>query len=303
MEALGTGWPALRLRAWLVALRPRTLLLGLAPLAPAWAAVRAAGGELSFGTAVLTLAAVVAIQAGTNLVNDAGDWRRGADGPARRGPPRAAASGWLSASALDRAAALCFAVALVAGAALARIGGWPVVVIGAAAVACGIAYTAGPRPIAYGGGGEWLVLAFFGPVAAGGAAYLHDGALHGAALAAGVMLGCLAAAVLAINNARDAPTDRAAGRRTLAVRRGPAFARAQIRALLALPFGIALAWAALTAAAAPLPALAAAPYAGVLAARAADARDGAAFNALLRSTIGLNAAVAALLAAGIGWLG
>ena len=115
------------------------------------------------------------IHAGTNLQNDVGDFRRGADLAGRIGPKRVTTEGWLPASQVQAAAAACFALALLPGAYLAAYGGWPIVAIGAASIAAGAAYTAGPRPIAYSGWGEVYVVVFFGLVAVGGMYYLHAG--------------------------------------------------------------------------------------------------------------------------------
>jgi 1,4-dihydroxy-2-naphthoate octaprenyltransferase len=66
------------------------------------------------------------IQLGTNLHNDAADFRRGGDGPDRVGPPRATASGVLDGVAVNSAAFGCFAVAALLGIYLIWLGGWPI---------------------------------------------------------------------------------------------------------------------------------------------------------------------------------
>jgi hypothetical protein len=59
------------------------------------------------------LGASVLIHAATNLQNDVGDFRRGADGAGRIGPPRATTEGWLPAAQVQVAVILCFALAFV----------------------------------------------------------------------------------------------------------------------------------------------------------------------------------------------
>jgi 1,4-dihydroxy-2-naphthoate octaprenyltransferase len=56
------------------------------------------------------------------------------------------------------------------------------------------------------------------------------------ALLASVPLGAIVSGVLVVNNLRDIDTDRAAGKRTLAARWGPAGARREYAALLALAY-------------------------------------------------------------------
>jgi 1,4-dihydroxy-2-naphthoate octaprenyltransferase len=104
--------------------------------------------------------------------------------------------------------------------------GWPVLAAGVLAVVAGLAYTGGPWPIAYRAVGEVFVFVFFGLVAVAGTTYVQTGALDRTAVVAGVPVGLLCSAILIVNNLRDLPTDRAAGKRTLAVWIGPRLTRA-----------------------------------------------------------------------------
>jgi len=110
--------------------------------------------------------------------------------------------------------------------------GWPVFVAGALSILAAVAYTAGPWPLGYHGLGEVFVFVFFGIVAVTGTAFVQLGRLSAAALAASVPVGLLCAAILVANNLRDLATDAAAGKRTLAVRLGPARTRLLYQALL-----------------------------------------------------------------------
>jgi 1,4-dihydroxy-2-naphthoate polyprenyltransferase len=227
-----------RLRYWLLAARPKTLPVAFTPLLVGGALALAETGRLHWPSWLAALLAAVAIQVGTNLHNDAADFERGADPPQRLGPQRAAAQGWLAATEVRRGAAAAFAVALLLGGYLAWIGGWPIVLLGVAAIACGYAYTGGPRPIAYTPLGELFVLAFFGLAAVAGTYYLQTLALSWRVAAAGLALGLPAAAVLLINNYRDLEDDRNAGRRTLAGALGRPASRWLFAALLLLPLPI-----------------------------------------------------------------
>lgn len=303
-----SGRPS-RLQAWWLALRPKTLLVSLAPVlvgsALAYAESAGVGSpRLLLWPALLALLAALFIQIGTNLHNDVADCERGADPPERLGPARATAMGWLSAGAVRRAALLAFGLAFLIGVALVARGGWPIVIIGIASLIAGWAYTGGPRPIAYGPLGEFFVVAFFGFAAVGGSYYLQRLSVSPAALLAGLQIGLLAAAVISVNNTRDIATDRAAGRRTLAVRLGRRRMQLVYGGELLLPFALlpllaiasrqplllcALVWL--------LPAMR-------LQRRFAAAADGAAFNALLAASARLQAgfavvvSLAALLPAG-----
>jgi len=230
-------------RHWLLAIRPKTLSLAVTPVLLGSCLAWADTGSLAPLTLAATLGAALLIQIGTNLHNDAADFERGADDPLTRlGPPRATASGWLSTTQVRRGVLLSFGSAMLAGAYLVWVGGWPILAVGLISIGAGLAYTAGPRPIAYSALGELFVLLFFGLAAVEGSYYLQTGRLGATALLAGVMIGLPAAAVLAVNNHRDRDSDRAVGKITLAVRLGPAGSLALYAALLLSPFALLIVW-------------------------------------------------------------
>ena len=68
--------------------------------------------------ALAALFVALAIQLGTNLVNDAADHARGADTAERLGPPRAVALGLLDSASVIRAGLVCFGIAGIAGVAI-----------------------------------------------------------------------------------------------------------------------------------------------------------------------------------------
>ena len=78
------------MNAWVSACRPRTLPAAIAPVAVGTACAAIDGGARP-GIAAAALAGAVLIQIGTNLINDAGDFLRGADA-VRTGEPRACAA-------------------------------------------------------------------------------------------------------------------------------------------------------------------------------------------------------------------
>src|SRR5262249_51643157 len=132
-----------RAGAWCAAIRPRTLTAAVVPVVVGTAAA-ARGGRARLDNALAAPLAPLLLQVGTNLVNDWGDARRGADGPDRRGPRRAVQAGWLSPDAVLRGAALAFGTASVLGVWLIARGGWPIASIGIGGLVAGVAYTAGP---------------------------------------------------------------------------------------------------------------------------------------------------------------
>lgn len=222
--------------AWLLAARPKTLSVSVAPVLAGTTLAWLETATVLWLPAIMALVAALLIQIGTNLHNDAADFARGADTPERLGPARAVASGWISARRAEMAALGCFALALACGVYLAWHGGWPIVLLGLAALASGWAYTGGPRPLAYSGLGEVFVFLFFGLAAVMGSFYLQTFRLDWAAFIAASMLGMQAAAVIVVNNYRDLDKDREIGKNTLAVRLGRERSQVEYGLLLFLPY-------------------------------------------------------------------
>jgi 1,4-dihydroxy-2-naphthoate octaprenyltransferase len=207
---------------WIAGARPRTLPAAIVPVVvgTACAAGRVPGG-LIWWRAACALIVALAIQVATNYSNDYSDGIRGTDADTKRvGPVRLVGQGLAKPSAVKRAAFLSFGVAAVAGLALAIAVGPELILVGAASFLAGWFYTGGPRPYGYAGLGEVFVFLFFGVVATAGSAYVQAEGLTALALGASVPVGCLATALLVVNNLRDIPGDTAVGKRTLAVRMG-----------------------------------------------------------------------------------
>ena len=77
---------------------------------------------------------------------------------------------------------------------------------------------------------------FFGLVATVGTTYVAVERVTGLAVLMGCAAGCLACALLVVNNLRDIPSDTTAGKRTLAVRLGDARTRWMYVGLLAVAY-------------------------------------------------------------------
>jgi 1,4-dihydroxy-2-naphthoate octaprenyltransferase len=287
-------------RAWWLAIRPKTLTAAIAPVAVA-TALAVDHGVFRPLPALAALAGALLIQIGTNLANDVLDFRRGADTGERLGPTRVVQAGLLPPRRVALGAALAFGLAALAGLYLARVAGPPILVVGIASIAAGVLYTAGPFPLAYVGLGDAFVIVFFGLVAVGGTYYVQSpGPLPPAAAALGLAVGSLSAAILAVNNLRDVETDRAAGKRTLAVRLGPAVMRRYYVGLVLAAFLLP----AVGAAAGALPAasllvLGAAPAALAPTRAVLAGAAGRALNGVLGQTARLQMLHAALLSLGL----
>ncbi len=210
------------MRIWIQAARPKTLWAAISPVL--------IGISLSLGDdqvvwlpAVLAMLAAILIQIATNFYNDYADFEIGADTTHRVGPERAVQSGKIDSSAMRNAAYLTFVLAAIAGTYLMIRGGWPIVIIGATSILCGILYTRGRYSLSYLGIADVFVFIFFGPIAVAGTYYVQTLSWPPYVWAAGIAPGLLSVAILMINNIRDIETDAAAGKKTLVVRLGRRF--------------------------------------------------------------------------------
>jgi 1,4-dihydroxy-2-naphthoate polyprenyltransferase len=285
------------MKIWLAGARPRTLPASVSPVLVG-TGVAAAQGTVIAWRALAAMVVALALQVGTNYANDYSDGRRGTDAR-RAGPLRLTASGLVAPARVLRAAAVAFAVAAVAGLALAVAVDLRLLVVGAACIAAGALYTGGPRPYGYAGFGELAVLVFFGFVATAGSAYVQLERLTGLAVLASVPVGLLACALLVANNLRDVETDAKSNKLTLAVRLGPA----RTRVLYHCCVGGALAGVAAVGAVRPpaLLALAAVPLAVGPARLVAERRDAPGLIAALVGTARLQLVTCLFLAGGL-WL-
>ena len=289
----------LNLSAWIVAARPRTLSLSMTPVAVGTAIAWAGEGTVRWLAVAAALIGSAFIQLGTNLHNDAADAERGADGPNRIGPPRATASGLLSATAVHRGAIASFAVAAALGLYLIHLGGWPILLLGILSIASGWAYTGGPCPIAYMPLGELFVVAFFGVGAVSGTYLLCTGHATLAAVVAGLAVGSLTGAVLLVNNYRDVEEDARVGRRTLPITVGPYPTVWVYASLMLLPFALLPVIAHLLPRGYVWPAVIALPFAVVMIRRFAREPRGPIFNRILVQTVQLQLLFSALLSLGL----
>jgi len=288
-----------RLGAWLVAVRPATLPAAVGPVLVGLG-VAIGLGVLELLPALASVAVALLLQVASNVGNDLFDFRAGVDTEARLGPPRAAAMGLLSERELLAGLLVVVGLAGLVGLYLVSVGGLVILVLGVVAIVSAFAYSGGPWPYGYHGLGEVFVFAFFGLVAVAGTTYLQTLTWEPLAFAAAIPVGALVTAILVVNNMRDIDTDRAAGKRTLAVRTGERGAIAEYLALLAVAYLVptALVVSGSTSVAALLPLLTL-PLAVVLGRAVAGGGPPQRLNALLRRTARLSLAFSALLAVGL----
>ncbi len=219
-------------RVWLLAVRPRTLPASISPVLVG-SALALSEGRFHLPAAVSCLAVALLLQIGVNLANDYFDGVRGIDAGERLGPVRVTQCGLIPARRVLAAVFICMLVAAFPGGYLIVLGGLPILTLAVASLLAMLAYSGGPFPLASHGLGDLFVFLFFGLVGTCGTYYIQAGAFSWTSVCAAVPVGLLITAILVVNNLRDIPSDRKAGKRTLAVILGERGARVEFVLLLA----------------------------------------------------------------------
>jgi 1,4-dihydroxy-2-naphthoate octaprenyltransferase len=227
---------------WVEGARPRTLPAAISPVL-AGTGIAVDADSYVWWKALLALVVALSLQIAVNYANDYSDGIRGTDAD-RVGPLRLVGSGAAPAAMVKRAAMLSFAVAGIAGLALAATTSWWLVLVGGVAMVAAWFYTGGAAPYGYRAMGEVSVFLFFGLVAVVGTSYVQIESVTAGAWWAGAGVGTLACAILVANNLRDIPNDAAVGKRTLAVVLGDGGSRVLYAALVVAAAGALVAVAA-----------------------------------------------------------
>ena len=228
-----------KLKTWIKAARPRTVLLSFSGvLLGAFVAiakvpelvpepVEGREGPSLWLTMLFCVLTAVLLQVLSNLANDYGDFKKGTDSAQRVGPQREMQSGAITEKEMKRGLAVTSALCLISGALLifvfARLTWQELAVfaaLGLGAVLAALLYTLGKHPYGYQGLGDLFCFLFFGWAAVAGTFYLATKTLDFSVLLPATAMGFLSNAVLNINNMRDYENDKASGKNSLVVKLG-----------------------------------------------------------------------------------
>ncbi len=218
----------MNIRAWVSAIRLRTLPLALASIGMG-SFLAAANGFFQVKILVWAAITTIFLQVLSNLANDYGDSVNGADSSHRVGPQRAVQSGVISLPAMQAGMLVFGVLSFITGIVLlavsvglgSRLFYW-FLAFGVLSIAAAYSYTAGRKPYGYAGLGDLAVLVFFGFLGVGGTYFLYSQQINYLVLLPAYAMGALATGVLNINNMRDVEADSRAGKHTIPVRFGRA---------------------------------------------------------------------------------
>jgi 1,4-dihydroxy-2-naphthoate octaprenyltransferase len=223
---------SMNIQRWIIAARPKTLPIALAPLTVGWSNTQWEHPGLWIVACITALQ----LQVLSNFSNDLFDYIRGADSKDRTGPMRVVQNGLITPKEMLNAIYILIWGLCVSGLLLYAFRGWPILILGLFSIGAAILYTSTPFALAYNGLGEAGVFIFFGLVNVIGAEYVVSGEVSKASMVMGTACGLLAATVILCNNIRDIRSDQLVGKRTLAVIIGKRSAEIILYGLLFSPY-------------------------------------------------------------------
>jgi 1,4-dihydroxy-2-naphthoate octaprenyltransferase len=224
-----------KIESWFLATRPKTLLAAVVPVMVG-SALAIYSGFFFLPYSIVSLLCSILIQIGTNYTNDLYDYLKGSDTKERKGPLRVLSAGLISVQEMKRGIFIVFLITFLLGLYLVYSAGWVILIIGLISIVAGLAYTAGPFPLAYNGLGDVFVFLFFGIVGTMGAFYLHHQEFTLLSFIISLPVGALITNILVVNNFRDIEEDRTAGKKTLAVILGNTFSKIEFNLLIFISF-------------------------------------------------------------------
>jgi len=216
-----------KIKYWIQAFRLRTLPLALSSIIVG-GFLAFFDGRFSFLVTFLAIITTTLLQILSNLANDYGDYKSGADNNNRIGPERTLQGGKISPSAMIKGIIITSVLSLIFGIWLIYVGtkslsfsfGIIFFIIGLCAMAAAIKYTVGKKAYGYFGLGDFFVFIFFGLAGVLGTYFLNTHFLRIEILLPAISIGFLSTGVLNLNNMRDWENDKITGKKTIVVKFG-----------------------------------------------------------------------------------
>ncbi len=215
------------LQVWWDGIRPAYLPLSVMPAllgtTLAWTqsiTTKTPFGHLGIARFVATLLAVALLQIGAHLINDYYDYVRGIDTSNTLGPGGLIQQGYVKPTRVLLLGIIALCAGIFFGAIVAVAGGIYVFLFGLIGVLCAYLYSATARSLSSIALGEVVSFFIFGPFITLGAYLVQINApSHSqfiSVLLYSIALGLFAAAIIHVNNMRDAESDEQAEKHTLA---------------------------------------------------------------------------------------
>lgn len=203
-------------KVWWRLLRPHTLSAAFIPVFIGTASALFVT-TIDIPLFFVMLLACLLIQAGTNMINEYFDFKRGLDTAESVGIGGAIVRDGIKANTVLRLAFIFFGIATLLGVYISMSSSWWIALIGTICMTAGYFYTGGPVPIAYTPFGELVAGLFMGLIIILLSFYIQTGTITATIILISVPISILVGAILLANNIRDLDGDKENGRKTLAI--------------------------------------------------------------------------------------
>ncbi len=229
-----------KIKAWIQGFRPFSLPGSAIPVI--LGAVLALGAnKFHFGYFILTVTAIVMLQAGVNLLSDHDDFVNKVDTKDSFGSSGVIFEGLLSPKELYIGGMTLLIIGCIIGFFLTYERGWFILILEVIGALGGYSYTGKPLRLKYRGLGAPLVFLLFGPLMVIGSYYVQTQTVSIAAILVSIPLGLLTTAILHANDIRDMDQDKKAGIKTLSLIVGTNNAERIYRLLIIISYVLILA--------------------------------------------------------------
>ena len=173
-------------------------------------------GHIYWELVPVILLAGILFHAGSNMVNDYFDYKKGVDLPDSYGSSRIIVEGHLSPKSVRNGGLLMYAIGFALGMILVYYHGLPIFIIGIIGLLGGMLYTGFNVAYKYYALGDLFVFLMFGPMMVLGTFTALTGQLDYTTFLVSIPIGLLTVAILNANNIRDIKHDRQAKISTMA---------------------------------------------------------------------------------------
>ena len=196
--------------------------------------------QFYFGYFILSVIAIVLLQAGVNLLSDYDDFINKVDTKDSHGSSGVIFDNLISPKAIRTGGFILIALGSLIGLFLSYQRGWFVLLLGLIGAFGGYSYTGKPLTLKYKGLGIPLVFLLFGPLMVLGSYYVQIQTITFTAVLASIPVGLLTTAILHANDIRDIEHDKKAGIKTLSIIIGRKNAIKIYYGLIILSYGVVL---------------------------------------------------------------
>lgn len=201
---------------WMQAVRAFSFTASMTPVLLGTMLTLSYPGDVAWQLFPLVIICSLLYHAGTNLISDYFDFKRGVDRNYTFGSSRVLVEGFLKPGQILAAAWILFGIATILGFILVAVRGLPMLILGGVGLLGGYLYTGRPIGYKYVALGDFLVFTLMGPLMVIGSYFALTGAYSNTVLFVSLPIGFLVAAILHANNLRDISHDAQAGVKTLA---------------------------------------------------------------------------------------